>query len=143
MRHPNKLQPQGFLGWGGAKISERHFCHDPKWYRLDRDLLLWSPESQPWRGRFCAPHPVRRAWKTPRRANDPRIFRTSPFLLPDEPKINDRVQAVKWIEKRWKELFEYLLNDSIIDETLVASQPQPQDVSPVVPHRVLFHDLGP
>ena len=64
------------------------------------------------------------------------------FLLPDEPKINDRVQAVKWIEKRWKELFEYLLNDSIIDETLVASQPQPQDVSPVVPHRVLFRDLG-
>ena len=40
------------------------------------------------------------------------------FLIPGEPKVNDQAQAVKWVEKRWKGIFKYLLNDWLSDESL-------------------------
>ena len=40
------------------------------------------------------------------------------FLLPGEPVIDGHKDAVAWIEKRWKGLFEYKLEGWYIDESL-------------------------
>jgi len=40
------------------------------------------------------------------------------FLIPDEDTIESREDAVKWIEKRWSDFFEFELGKWIIDDQL-------------------------
>lgn len=40
------------------------------------------------------------------------------FLIPDEEKIESREEAVKWVEKRWSDFFEFELGKWIIDDQL-------------------------
>lgn len=40
------------------------------------------------------------------------------FLIPDSEFIESREQAVSWIEKHWRDCFEFELNQWIIDDTL-------------------------
>lgn len=40
------------------------------------------------------------------------------FLIPDEDKIESREEAVKWVEKRWSDFFEFELGKWIIDDQL-------------------------
>jgi hypothetical protein len=55
----------------------------------------------------------------PRRlAIDPLNEHGDIFLIPDSELVESREQAVAWIEKRWRDFFEFELNQWIIDDTL-------------------------
>jgi len=40
------------------------------------------------------------------------------FLIPDEDVIESREDAIKWVEKRWSDFFEFELGKWIIDDQL-------------------------
>lgn len=45
------------------------------------------------------------------------------FLVPGEPKIESRQDAVAWVEKNWKDFFEFKLGQWILDDTLWPQNP--------------------
>ena len=51
-------------------------------------------------------------------AIDPLDEHSDIFLIPGDEVIESREQAVAWIEKRWRDFFEFELNQWIIDDTL-------------------------
>jgi len=45
------------------------------------------------------------------------------FLVPGEPAIDSRQDAVAWVEKNWKDFFEFELGQWILDDTLWPQKP--------------------
>lgn len=45
------------------------------------------------------------------------------FLVPGEPMIESRQDAVAWVEKNWKDFFEFELGQWILDDTLWPQKP--------------------
>lgn len=45
------------------------------------------------------------------------------FLVPGEPVIDSRQDAVAWVEKNWKDFFEFELGQWILDDTLWPQNP--------------------
>jgi hypothetical protein len=45
------------------------------------------------------------------------------FLVPGEPMIESRQDAVAWVEKNWKDFFEFELGQWILDDTLWPQNP--------------------
>ena len=45
------------------------------------------------------------------------------FLVPGEPMIESRQDAVAWVEKNWKDFFEFELGQWILDDTLWPENP--------------------
>lgn len=45
------------------------------------------------------------------------------FLVPGEPVIESRQDAVAWVEKNWKDFFEFELGQWILDDTLWPQKP--------------------
>lgn len=45
------------------------------------------------------------------------------FLVPGEPVIDSRQDAVAWVEKNWKDFFEFELGQWILDDTLWPQKP--------------------
>lgn len=67
------------------------------------------------------------------------------FLVPGEPKIESRQDAVAWVEKNWKDFFEFELGQWILDDTLWPQKPTLKlfrewfDIE----YRSMVWDLGP
>ena len=45
------------------------------------------------------------------------------FLVPGEPVVESRQDAVAWVEKNWKDFFEFELGQWILDDTLWPQKP--------------------